>query len=389
MPTVVPASPGPIASPSDGADGKTVKLDIAPDKDVFVTVDDQAGVITDVKTGHAGDGMSVAWHEMKVENLGPSTLQLTWIGFADTERLVVTKGERDGTFDLTLIEVNPPNVIDATGYDRVLVLEFAVPVNADDITYSIDNGPTVDAGNEWDVELDIATDDDVVVTVEDEQAQVVDARTGHAGDGMSVRWFDMKIENVDELMLRVTWVGFAADEKPVLKIGERDGNPELTLVQAGPPPNSDAARVRPSADPRVRLAGERRRRPVLDPGRSRHRRLTPIQQGPDGPDPPIRGPADDQRPGLAASGPRGFAVPPSSSVVTLLGAGAWRRVSGRSGRCRWRRPGNDPARAGASPPAASRTGSRDPSPTRRRSFPSCSLAHSSRAQSGSTFQPTR
>jgi hypothetical protein len=239
-PTEVPASPSPTASPSDGADGRTVKLDIAPDKDVFVTVDDEDGVITDVRTGHASDGMSVAWHEMKVENLGPSTLQLTWIGFADTERLVVTKGERGGTFDLTLVEINPPNVIDATGYDRVLILEFAVPVNAKDITYSIDNGPKVDAGNEWDVELDIATDDDVVVTVEDEQAQVVDARTGHAGDGMSVRWFNMKIENVDELMLRVTWVGFAADEQPVLKIGERDGHPELTLIQAGPPPNSDA-----------------------------------------------------------------------------------------------------------------------------------------------------
>ena len=240
VPTAVPVSPSPVASPSDDADGKTVKLDIAPDKDVFVTVDDKVDAITGVRSGHAGDGMSVPWHEMKIENLGPSTLQLTWIGFADTERLVVNAGERDGTFALTLIEVNPPNVIDATGYDRVLILEFAVPVNADDITYSIDNGPKVDAANEWDIELDIATDDDVVVTVDDEKAQIVDARTGHAGDGMSVRWFDMKIENVDELMLRVTWVGFAADENPVLKIGERDGNPELTLIQAGPPPNSDA-----------------------------------------------------------------------------------------------------------------------------------------------------
>ena len=57
---------------------------------------------------------------------------------------------------------------------------------------------------------------------------------------MSVRWFDLKVENVDSSTLRLTWMGFAADDESVLNVGENDGRVQLALSVAGPPPNSDA-----------------------------------------------------------------------------------------------------------------------------------------------------
>ena len=149
------------------------------------------------------------------------------------------------------------------------------------------------------VDLDVATTHDVRVTVVDDGGSLVGIKSGHAGDGMSVRWFDLKVENVDSSTLRLTWIGFAADDESVLNVGENDGRVQLALSVAGPPPNSDA-----TGYDRVLILEfdhdvERRRRHLHGPGRLRHELLSRNQQGPDGPDP--RAP----RPGRAlAAGPR-------------------------------------------------------------------------------------
>lgn len=141
-----PASPVPSDDPADypddfSDDNKTVKLDIATGNDVFVMVQDEIGAIVDARTGRAGDGMSVRWNDMKIENTGPSTLRLTWVGFAADDKLVLNVGEGlHAKVNLTLVQVGPPPNSDATGYDRVLVLEFASPISADDVTYSIQSG---------------------------------------------------------------------------------------------------------------------------------------------------------------------------------------------------------------------------------------------------------
>jgi hypothetical protein len=90
------------------------------------------------------------------------------------------------------------------------------------------------------VDLDIATDHDVAVVITDQSGTLAKAATGRAGDGMSVRWGDSKVENVDASTVRLTWVGLPRDEELTLSIKATGGTYELVLVQAAPPTDSDA-----------------------------------------------------------------------------------------------------------------------------------------------------
>ena len=42
--------------------------------------------------------------------------------------------------------------------------------------------------------------------------EAISASSGHAGDGMSVRWHDVQVENVDDSTLRITWVCLPVDD---------------------------------------------------------------------------------------------------------------------------------------------------------------------------------
>jgi hypothetical protein len=90
------------------------------------------------------------------------------------------------------------------------------------------------------VVLDIVDESDVVVVIDDRGGNVTGARSGRAGDGMSVRWFDAVVENVDEDTLRVTWVGLPADAEVQLGVHANGSGYELAFVQPAPPENSDA-----------------------------------------------------------------------------------------------------------------------------------------------------
>jgi hypothetical protein len=92
----------------------------------------------------------------------------------------------------------------------------------------------------FEVDLESVTGDDVSLTVDDETGAVVSAESGTPGDGMSVRWFDVKVENIDAETLRIVWVGFPGDEQVHLGVSRVDGKIRLRFLQDGPPPNSDA-----------------------------------------------------------------------------------------------------------------------------------------------------
>jgi hypothetical protein len=140
-PTQVPATPAPSVDPDGEPDNvTTVDLDVATDHDVRVTVVDDGGSLVGIRSGHAGDGMSVRWFDLKVENVDSSTLRLTWIGFAADDESVLNVGENDGRVQLALSVAGPPPNSDATGYDRVLVLEFDHDVDAGDVTYTVQEG---------------------------------------------------------------------------------------------------------------------------------------------------------------------------------------------------------------------------------------------------------
>jgi hypothetical protein len=100
--------------------------------------------------------------------------------------------------------------------------------------------PTDDLGDgRITIDLDVATPHDVSVDVKDETGWLVGAVSGRAGDGMSVRWYEIGLANLDDHTVRVTWVGFPQDEVASLRVYALDGKVALTLVSDGTPPNSD------------------------------------------------------------------------------------------------------------------------------------------------------
>lgn len=92
----------------------------------------------------------------------------------------------------------------------------------------------------FDVALDTLDEHDVTIVVDDATGTIVKASTGTPDDGMSVRWFDLKVENVDAKTLRLIWVGLPVDEAMQLSVTRNDGKLHLRFVQASPPMYSDA-----------------------------------------------------------------------------------------------------------------------------------------------------
>jgi hypothetical protein len=141
-------TPAPTAVPrpaDDFSDGeKTVKLDVADPNDVFVGVRDHTGRVVDATTGRAGDGMSVRWYDLKVENVDDDTLRLTWVGYPNTDPIKVAVFKDRGTPTIVLMSLLPPPNSDALGIDRVLDLHFASPVSPDDFAILVQDGMDTD-----------------------------------------------------------------------------------------------------------------------------------------------------------------------------------------------------------------------------------------------------
>jgi len=90
------------------------------------------------------------------------------------------------------------------------------------------------------VHLDVALGHDVSVVVTDRSGSLVGAASGNAGDGMSVRWGDAIVRNVDPNTIEVTWAGFPRDETVGLVVEARGDGVLLRIGQDAPYPNSDA-----------------------------------------------------------------------------------------------------------------------------------------------------
>lgn len=126
----------PSASPTVPSGVFDVDLDIATAHDVSVIITDATATVVGASSGRAGDGMSVRWHDVGVENVDDSTVRITWVGLPvdDTVRLsVTTEGDR---IHLGFVETLPYPDSDAMGADRVLIIAFDSPVAAEDVTAS-------------------------------------------------------------------------------------------------------------------------------------------------------------------------------------------------------------------------------------------------------------
>jgi hypothetical protein len=85
------------------------------------------------------------------------------------------------------------------------------------------------------VQLDVAAGHDVSVAIDDSTRRVVQAVSGQAGDGMTVRWFNTHLRNLAEDTIEVTWVGLPRDEQVELSIREEGGELVLAFRQGAPP----------------------------------------------------------------------------------------------------------------------------------------------------------
>ncbi len=88
--------------------------------------------------------------------------------------------------------------------------------------------------------LDVADDHDVVVVVANASDTVTGARSGVAAEGMSVRWGEVIVENVDDDTLRLTWSSWLVDETITAAVAAQGDELIVTLTQKMPYPNTDA-----------------------------------------------------------------------------------------------------------------------------------------------------
>jgi hypothetical protein len=134
-------TPTPTPEPSETPDGIfNLDLNTVDDHVVKIVVDDRTGTVVDARSGNAGDGMSVRWFDMKVENLDAETLRLTWVGLPRDETVRLFVIEEHGKVKLAFVQAAPPNNSDAMGYDRIVVVKFNAPVRAEDVTWSMQEG---------------------------------------------------------------------------------------------------------------------------------------------------------------------------------------------------------------------------------------------------------
>jgi hypothetical protein len=145
-----PASPTPPADPAptpvptpvdDLSDGvKSVRLDIATPHEVVAEIKDFTGHVSDAKSGRAGDGMSVRWYDLKVENVDDDSLRLTWVGLPNDDPVKVVVTDLQGEPTIVVMQLMPPSDSDALGFDRVLDLDFDGPVVAEDFATLVQDG---------------------------------------------------------------------------------------------------------------------------------------------------------------------------------------------------------------------------------------------------------
>lgn len=129
--TPIPVTPAPTAAPIGVP--PVVVLDTIDDQDPRVAIDDQTGRLIAARSGHAGDGMSVRWNNAEVDQVDPTTIQVTWVGFAGDEFVGLTIDANGGAPVLVFDQKAPYANTDALGTDRVLILTFDGPVAAADV----------------------------------------------------------------------------------------------------------------------------------------------------------------------------------------------------------------------------------------------------------------
>jgi hypothetical protein len=140
-PTIAPARPTAVPSGSPTAGDIAVPLKNLTGDDVSVVIDDKTGTLDVASSGTPGDGMSVRWFDVKVENIDADTLRVVWVGLPRDEIVELAITQADGTIRLAFVQDAPPANSDALGFDRVLELSFEGPVRSEDVVTTVAERP--------------------------------------------------------------------------------------------------------------------------------------------------------------------------------------------------------------------------------------------------------
>jgi hypothetical protein len=135
-PTTAPSpvvTPEPVPSPVADPVGEGIVLDVADDHEVVVVIANASDSVTGARSGVAKDGMSVRWGDVIVENVDEDTLRLTWAGWLQDETITVAVAAEADALFITVTQKMPYENTDAMGGDRVLEIDLAGPVDADDV----------------------------------------------------------------------------------------------------------------------------------------------------------------------------------------------------------------------------------------------------------------
>ncbi len=129
-----PAEPSASAAPSESAPAEPTRFDVpltvATDHAVAAEVIDWTGLVTAATSGTPGDSASVPFDAVELANDGPTTLVVTWVGGpCDRTSTIVFDADR-----ATITVIQEPCDGDAIGFDRIVRLELAEPVDAGSIT---------------------------------------------------------------------------------------------------------------------------------------------------------------------------------------------------------------------------------------------------------------
>jgi hypothetical protein len=142
-PTDRPSAPVVTPAPGDGGgDAMPIKVDLETltPHDVHVDVVDRSELLVDAASGTPTASASVEAGRLVVENVDPKTLRLTWLDRPGDNALALTIVPTDEGLDLVLVQPEHDLDGDSILHDRVLILEFAEDVSADDVVGTLRAG---------------------------------------------------------------------------------------------------------------------------------------------------------------------------------------------------------------------------------------------------------
>lgn len=143
VPSPVPSGAPVSPKPSDGGtDAMPITVDLKNVTRAKVSVDvvDRSGTLLKAVSGQPAEGASVDTNTIRIENIDPRTLRLTWTDFPIDNRLALYIDPQGVGFRFLLIQPEPTGPTDSIGVDRILELTFDHEISSAKVESTVQAG---------------------------------------------------------------------------------------------------------------------------------------------------------------------------------------------------------------------------------------------------------